>query len=90
MNVPFRKKNITARIDSKNDTAKYLQNKIWIVLTHGAGGDMNTPQLNAIADSLVKADFIVFRFTCKGLNIKYRINVFAEILVSIILQGLTT
>lgn len=84
----FKDKKIPARIDCMDHTAKDLHNKFWVILTHGAGGDLNTHQLNALATFLEKSDFTVLRFTCKGLNIKYRIKVYAEILVSKIIKCL--
>lgn len=80
LEVPFKDKTIPARIDCMSCTTKSLQNKVWVVLTHGAGGDMNTPQLAAVTASLQKSGFIVFRFTCKSPNLKYRIDVFAQML----------
>lgn len=82
----FKDKKIPARIDCMDRTTKDLHNKFWIILTHGAGGDFNTPQLSALATFLEKSNFTVLRFTCKGLNIKYRIKVYAEILVSKIIK----
>ncbi|XP_046582020.1 testis-expressed protein 30-like [Haliotis rubra] len=50
-----------------------------IVFTHGAGGDMDTPQVALICEGLSKRGFTVLRFTCKSLNLKYRTKVYAEV-----------
>lgn len=82
LDVPYKEKKIPVQIDGMNETENIQRNKIWIVLTHGAGGDFNIPQLAAVARFLINSNYIIFRFTCKGLNIKYRVNVFSEMLVS--------
>ncbi len=52
-----------------------------VILTHGAGGDMHSPAIVALATELVKRGFLVLRFTCKGLNISYRTKVYNTVLV---------
>ncbi|KAF8793650.1 testis-expressed protein 30-like [Argiope bruennichi] len=81
ISIPYKNKLIEAVVDctaSKKEAD--LRGRHWVVLTHGAGGDLKTPQLSAIATFLLNEGFAVLRFTCKGLNIKYRINVFCEVL----------
>ncbi|XP_035216859.1 testis-expressed protein 30-like isoform X2 [Stegodyphus dumicola] len=80
LSIPFKGKDIVAKVDCLSKEKSNLQNKVWVVLTHGAGGDMNTSQLAALASFLSTSDFVVLRFTCKSLNIKYRIKVFLEVL----------
>lgn len=81
--IPYKDKTIAAVVDCMTLEKSELRKKLWIVLTHGAGGDLKTAQLAAISSFLVKQGFAVLRFTCKGLNIKYRVQVFKEIIVSI-------
>ncbi|KAK6182636.1 hypothetical protein SNE40_010276 [Patella caerulea] len=50
------------------------------ILTHGAGGDMNTKQLILFSDHLAKHGFLVLRFTCKGLNLTYRNKIYLGVL----------
>ena len=43
---------------------------------------MNLTQLSVLARQLAGNGFQVVRFTCKGLNLQYRVNVYKEVLVS--------
>ncbi|XP_048834304.1 testis-expressed protein 30 isoform X2 [Brienomyrus brachyistius] len=43
-----------------------------LVLTHGAGGDMNVKHLVSLAEVAAAAGLLCLRFTCKGLNLIYR------------------
>ncbi|ESO96548.1 hypothetical protein LOTGIDRAFT_115858, partial [Lottia gigantea] len=52
-----------------------------VILTHGAGGDMNTKQLVLFSEQLAKDGFLVLRFTCKGLNLIHRSNIYLHVLV---------
>lgn len=54
-----------------------------IILTHGAGGDMNFRQLRSLAHTLASAGFICMRFTCKSLNLGYRVKAYRAVWVSI-------
>jgi len=54
--------------------------KFCVLLTHGAGGDMNAPQLVTITNHLVKHGFLVLRFTCKPPNFKYRVKIYSAII----------
>ncbi|XP_057256323.1 testis-expressed protein 30 [Pezoporus wallicus] len=47
-----------------------------VILTHGAGGDMNFPHLVSLAACLASRGVLCLRFTCKGLNIAYRAKAF--------------
>ena len=76
--IPYKDKFISAIItQSKSEKPDY-----GIILTHGAGGDMNLTQLSVLARQLAGNGFQVVRFTCKGLNLQYRVNVYKEVLVS--------
>ncbi|XP_041898744.1 testis-expressed protein 30 isoform X2 [Corvus hawaiiensis] len=50
-----------------------------VILTHGAGGDMNFPQLVSLADCLASHGVLCLRFTCKGLNVAYRTKAFKTV-----------
>ncbi|CAL1283828.1 unnamed protein product, partial [Larinioides sclopetarius] len=80
ISIPYKNKVIEAVVDCLVSKKADLKEKYWVVLTHGAGGDLKTPQLREIATFLSDKGFAVLRFTCKGLNIKYRINVFTDVL----------
>ncbi|XP_069061295.1 testis-expressed protein 30 isoform X4 [Pleurodeles waltl] len=43
-----------------------------VILTHGAGGDMNSKQLGSLASYLAAHGILCLRFTCKGPNLVYR------------------
>lgn len=47
-----------------------------VILTHGAGGDMNFKHLVSLAHALAAEGHICLRFTCKGLNLGYRLKAF--------------
>ncbi|XP_051997912.1 testis-expressed protein 30 [Xyrauchen texanus] len=48
-----------------------------VVLTHGAGGDMRVTQLETLARALACSGILCLRFTCKGLNLAYRIRAYS-------------
>ncbi|NXS94711.1 TEX30 protein, partial [Jacana jacana] len=50
-----------------------------VILTHGAGGDMNFPHLVSLAACLASHGVLCLRFTCKGLNITYRTKAFKAV-----------
>ncbi|XP_054706955.1 testis-expressed protein 30-like [Uloborus diversus] len=80
INIPYKEKLIPAEISHSSAKKIPGQKKYWIVLTHGAGGDMHTSQLVALTKYLMNLNCFVLRFTCKGLNMKYRMNVFNSVL----------
>lgn len=53
-----------------------------IILTHGAGGDMNFRHLRSLTHALASAGFICMRFTCKSLNLGYRVKAYRAVWVS--------
>ena len=79
LTVPYKNKLIQSIITKTEGSSEH----ICMILTHGAGGDMNLPQLILLAHHLAKHGFLVLRYTCKGLNLQYRINVYKEIVVGI-------
>ncbi|XP_056146070.1 testis-expressed protein 30 isoform X2 [Lampris incognitus] len=50
-----------------------------VILTHGAGGDMNYKPLVSLARSLATNGCACLRFTCKGLNLVYRIKAYRAV-----------
>lgn len=57
-----------------------------VILTHGAGGDMNFKHLVSLARALASGGFICLRFTCKGLNLGYRVKAYYAAWVSIFIH----
>lgn len=53
-----------------------------IILTHGAGGDMNFRHLVSLTHALASGGFLCLRFTCKGLNLGYRVKAYHAVWVS--------
>lgn len=51
-----------------------------IILTHGAGGNMNNAQIQAVAEHLAEKGFLALRFTVSSMNIGYRIKVYNTVL----------
>ncbi|XP_036936085.1 testis-expressed protein 30-like [Acanthopagrus latus] len=50
-----------------------------VILTHGAGGDMNFRHLVSLAQALASEGFLCLRFTCKGLNLGYRVKAYRAV-----------
>ncbi|XP_042351184.1 testis-expressed protein 30 isoform X2 [Plectropomus leopardus] len=50
-----------------------------VILTHGAGGDMNFRHLLSLAHALASHGFLCLRFTCKGLNLGYRVKAYRAV-----------
>ncbi|GCC19246.1 testis-expressed protein 30-like isoform X2 [Chiloscyllium punctatum] len=51
-----------------------------VILTHGAGGDMNFHQLISMSKFLASNGILCVRFTCKGLNLDYRIRAYRAVM----------
>ncbi|XP_071771893.1 testis-expressed protein 30-like [Centroberyx gerrardi] len=74
--VPFGTKHLDAAVcvpASVNDVHTA------VILTHGAGGDMNFKHLVSLAHALASNGFICVRFTCKGLNLVYRVKAYRAV-----------
>lgn len=52
-----------------------------LVLTHGAGGDMNFRHLVSLAQAVAACEHLCVRFTCKSLNLTYRVKAYGAVLV---------
>lgn len=60
-----------------------------VILTHGAGGDMNFKHLVSLAHALASNGSLCLRFTCKGLNLAYRVKAYHAVWVSIFKHSFT-
>jgi predicted alpha/beta-fold hydrolase len=47
-----------------------------VILTHGAGGDMNNDFLKKLAEALATNGILCLRFTCISLNLAVRVKAF--------------
>ena len=54
-----------------------------VILTHGAGGDMNYLHLEKLAAHLASTGILCLRFTCRTRNFKYRIQCFTAVVVRV-------
>ncbi|XP_042282754.1 testis-expressed protein 30 [Thunnus maccoyii] len=71
--VPFGKKHLDAALCAPTSVKHALTA---VILTHGAGGDMNFRHLVSLAHALASKGFLCLRFTCKGLNLAYRVKAY--------------
>ncbi|XP_029892475.1 testis-expressed protein 30 isoform X1 [Aquila chrysaetos chrysaetos] len=72
--IPFGNKYLDAIFSVPKKKSTY-----GVILTHGAGGDMNFPHLVSLAAYLASHGVLCLRFTCKGLNIAYRTKAFKTV-----------
>ncbi|XP_054245788.1 testis-expressed protein 30 [Indicator indicator] len=72
--IPFGNKYLDAIFSLPEKKSTY-----GVILTHGAGGDMNFPHLVSLAAYLASHGVLCLRFTCKGLNIAYRTKAFKTV-----------
>lgn len=79
MTVPFGKKQVDAALSVPSDASRV---RTAVILTHGAGGDMNFTHLVSLAHALACSGIICLRFTCKGLHLGYRVKAYRAVLVS--------
>ncbi|KAM7407711.1 hypothetical protein PAMA_003450 [Pampus argenteus] len=71
--VPFGSKHLDAAL-CVPASVEHLHTAV--ILTHGAGGDMNFKHLLSLAHALASHGFICLRFTCKALNLGYRVKAY--------------
>lgn len=76
MKIPFGNKYLDAIFSVPEKKPTY-----GVILTHGAGGDMNFPPLVSLAAYLASHGVLCLRFTCKGLNVAYRTKAFKAVVV---------
>ncbi|CAH1261480.1 TEX30 [Branchiostoma lanceolatum] len=72
LQIPFDKKHLPAVLTLPDRGPP----RYGVVLTHGAGGDLDHAHLRGVAQVLARAGYLCLRFTCKALNIGYRIRAF--------------
>ncbi|NWY50753.1 TEX30 protein, partial [Chionis minor] len=72
--IPFGNKYLDAVFSVPEKKSTY-----GVILTHGAGGDMNFPHLVSLAAYLASHGILCLRFTCKGLNIVHRSKAFKAV-----------
>ncbi|MEE6470745.1 hypothetical protein FKM82_009055 [Ascaphus truei] len=75
--IPFGKKYIDAVISVPGAISPLMHG---VILTHGAGGDMNFLHLVSLASYLASRGVLCLRFTCKGLNLVYRTKAYNAVL----------
>ncbi|XP_056411691.1 testis-expressed protein 30 isoform X2 [Hyla sarda] len=75
--IPFGEKYLEAMLSLPRD---YSGVRYGVILTHGAGGDMNFSQLVSLANYLASHGLLCLRFTCKGLNLVYRTKAYSTVL----------
>ncbi|XP_062391387.1 testis-expressed protein 30 [Sardina pilchardus] len=74
--IPFGEKRLDAVITVPDEVSGV---RTAVVLTHGAGGDMNFRHLVSLARAVAASGHICVRFTCKGLNLKYRVKAYGAV-----------
>ncbi|KAM9486227.1 testis-expressed protein 30 isoform 2-T2 [Clarias gariepinus] len=52
-----------------------------LILTHGAGGDMNMKPLMSLARAVATSGLLCLRFTCKSLNLMHRVRAYEAAVV---------
>ncbi|XP_072267916.1 testis-expressed protein 30 [Pyxicephalus adspersus] len=75
--IPFDKKSLDAVLSVPKVHGGVLYG---VILTHGAGGDMNFVHLVSLANHLASHGLLCLRFTCKGLNLVYRTKAYNAVL----------
>nr|CAB3266911.1 testis-expressed protein 30 [Phallusia mammillata] len=75
--IPFNEKTLAASVEVPTQWTNGP--KTCVILTHGAGGDKDFYQLKILSNKLMDSGVMCVRFTCKGLNIKYRTKVYVEV-----------
>ncbi|XP_060558055.1 testis-expressed protein 30-like [Ruditapes philippinarum] len=77
ISIPYKEKIIDACVTLPDVTKT---TGYGVILTHGAGGDMNLLQLKLLSEHLASKGVMAVRFTCKGLNLAYRVKVYTCVL----------
>uniref|UniRef100_A0A8P4G4J9 Testis expressed 30 n=1 Tax=Dicentrarchus labrax TaxID=13489 RepID=A0A8P4G4J9_DICLA len=76
LKVPFGTKYLDAALCSP---ASVKDVHTAVILTHGAGGDMNFKHLVSLAHGLASDGCLCLRFTCKALNLGYRVKAYRAV-----------
>ncbi|KAM6984991.1 testis-expressed protein 30, partial [Aplochiton taeniatus] len=81
--IPFGEKQLDATLciplSANEDCLRVLTA---VILTHGAGGDMNFRHLVSLAKAIALEGILSIRFTCKSLNLGYRVKAYRAAWVS--------
>ncbi|XP_073425591.1 testis-expressed protein 30 isoform X1 [Dendrobates tinctorius] len=75
--IPFGDKYLDAILSLPRDCRGV---RYGVILTHGAGGDMNFSHLVSLASYLASHGLLCLRFTCKGLNLVLRTKAYNAVL----------
>ncbi|XP_063070614.1 testis-expressed protein 30 [Engraulis encrasicolus] len=76
--IPFGEKYLDAVLTVPGGDAARLRSVL--VLTHGAGGDMNFRHLVSLAQAVAACGHLCLRFTCKSLNLAHRAKAYRAVL----------
>ncbi|KAM5180987.1 testis-expressed protein 30 [Mantella aurantiaca] len=76
--IPFNQKRLDAVLSIPKDHSGVING---VIVTHGAGGDMNFAHLVSLASYLASHGFLCLRFTCKGLNLVYRTKAYHSVVL---------
>lgn len=71
--IPFGTKSLDATLSVP---AELNNVQTAVILTHGAGGDMSFIHLTSIAHAAASNGIVCLRFTCKSLNLGYRVKAY--------------
>ncbi|KAL2080797.1 hypothetical protein ACEWY4_022650 [Coilia grayii] len=71
--IPFGEKCLDAVVTIPDEVA---QVRSVLLLTHGAGGDMNFRHLVSLAQAVAARGHLCMRFTCKALNLAHRVKAY--------------
>nr|XP_061799176.1 testis-expressed protein 30-like [Nerophis lumbriciformis] len=74
LKVPFGTKYLEAALCRPTSSEHHIYTAV--ILTHGAGGDMNFKHLVSLAHALASKGYLCLRFTCKGLNLACRVKAY--------------
>ena len=78
--VPFGTKHLDAALTVPAESSNV---RTAMILTHGAGGDMNFKHLVSMAHAAASKGIVCLRFTCRGLNFAYRLKAYHAVWVRI-------
>ncbi|XP_062312494.1 testis-expressed protein 30 [Osmerus eperlanus] len=71
--VPFGTRHLDAALTVPAESSDV---RTAMILTHGAGGDMNFKHLVSMAHAAASKGIVCLRFTCKGLHFAYRLKAY--------------
>lgn len=77
--IPFEQKELDGVFTVPADVT---EERTAMVLTHGAGGDMHSKQLESLAHALARSGVLCLRFTCRAVNFPYRVRAYRAVVVS--------